>query len=285
MGNRNFKLVFKTVQFAAAAVFLGRAWQHLFWDAPYRALLWDQSLMEGLILRVFKLNWHDYVSDTAIDQGINTFTDGMGYFYLICFFAAIFLNRFPRVCRPILLAGSIGLIILSGLYYKEKFMAIGQFWEYTLQWSSPLFLLALHKNQHISKRLVLLLKIAIALTFTCHGLYAIGYYPRPGNFSEMIINILGASDKQAVIILNVAGLMDFVVSLLIFFPRILAIPALIYAVLWGFATTIARVWAYFHLAFWQESLMQWLHESVMRFPHFLIPLAVLIYVALRPNSQ
>jgi hypothetical protein len=271
------KRFFQLLQLSTAAVFLGRAWQHLFWDAPYRALLWDQSLMEGVIHFLFNLEWKEYVSNIAIDRGIDSFKDGMGYFYLLCVVAALLINRFPRLSRPILWIGGVGLIILSLLYYKERFMAIGQFWEYTLQWSSPFFLLFLHRNKEVSNKMIMLAKVATALTFTCHGLYAIGYYTRPGMFVEMVINILGVSNEQAILFLNIAGIMDFVVSILIFFPINFAMPAMLYAVLWGFATSIARVWAYFHMAFWQESLMQWTQESVMRFPHFLIPLAILLY--------
>ena len=49
-----------------------------------------------------------------------------------------------------------------------------------------------------------------------------------------------------------------------------------YAVLWGFGTTIARVWANFNWEWLDYVLLQWLHESVMRMPHFLIPLAVFV---------
>ena len=44
---------------------------------------------------------------------------------------------------------------------------------------------------------VLYLKIAIALTFSAHGLYAIGYYPQPGVFVDMLINILHFSETTA----------------------------------------------------------------------------------------
>ena len=276
MQDKIFNRVFRLVQLAVVAVFLGRAWQHIYWDAPFRALLWDQSLMEGFIQTVFGMDWDQYVSSPDVDYGIRVFTKGLGYFYLLCAISALFIKSFPSIVLPILKAGTLSLIFLAFLYFKEKFHALAQFWEYSLQWGAPILLLLLHKKQKLTAGLVLLMKIGVVLTFCSHGLYALGFYPRPGNFIEMTMNILHVNEEQALIFLNTAGIMDFVLSVLIFLPHRIAIWGLLYATGWGLATTVARVWAYFHIAFWQEILLQWLHESIMRMPHFLIPLSLVL---------
>ena len=117
-------------------------------------------------------------------------------------------------------------------------------------------------------------KIAIAFTFSAHGLYAIGFYPQPGVFVDMLINILHLSETTAKTFLVVAGILDFVLAIGIFIPRI-AQYFLIYAAVWGGLTALARVWANFYLAFPIDSLHQNLHETLYRLPHMLIPLAVL----------
>lgn len=276
MQDKIFNRVFRLIQLAVFAVFLGRAWQHIYWDAPYRALLWDQSLMEGFIQVVFGLDWDQYVSSSKIHHNITLLTKGLGYFYLICAFSALFIKNYPKIVRPFLIAGTLSLIFLAGLYFKEKFYALAQFWEYSLQWGAPILLLLLHKEQRLTNGLVLLMKIGVVLTFCSHGLYALGYYPRPGNFIEMTMNILSVNEKQAILFLNAAGIMDFVLSIFIFLPHRFALLGLIYATSWGLATTAARIWAYFHIEFWQEILLQWMHESIMRMPHFLIPLALVL---------
>ena len=276
MQSKLFKTVFQIVQWATIGVFLGRAWQHFFFDMPLRALLWDQSLMEGFIQVVFGMDWTNYATNPAIQDGILLFQRIIAGLYVACALSAILINRFPRIARILLSIGTISLLFLAVLYYKEKFYAIGQFWEYSLQWGAPLLLLFLHRRQELTSGMLLLMKLGIALTFTCHGLYAIGYYPRPAYFMEMVMLILKVDETIAIYFLNTAGVLDFLISILIFLPHRIAFLGLLYACTWGFFTTIARIWAYFHLEFWQESLYQWTHESVMRLPHFLIPLAALL---------
>ena len=93
----------------------------------------------------------------------------------------------------------------------------------------------------------------------------------------MTINILGVGDESAFLFLNVAGVLDFIVAVVIFFPKKISQFALIYMVFWGFVTTLARVWANFNLDMIGDTLSLWLHESIYRVPHFLIPVAVLIW--------
>ena len=267
---------FQLLKWSTFAVFLGRGFQHIYWDAPYRALLWDEEWMTPFVRFFLGLEWDQYATNPAVDSFITSLVDFTGWFYLLCALGVLLLDRFPRLIRPILILGGLNLIFLAGLYCKEKFFFIGQFFEYTLQWSSVFFLLAFHSKKWAKDRLLLWMKVAIALTFTCHGLYAVGYYPRPGHFMQMTMEILHINEASAVLFLNAAGALDFVLSILIFLPRTWALIGLAYAVFWGFSTTIARIWANFIPDFWENSLLQWTHESVMRFPHFLIPLFVFV---------
>lgn len=268
-----FKRLFWILQIAVVAVFLGRAWQHLYWDAPYRVLLWDEDWIKPIVQGIFGMPWEDYVTSLSIDKGIQIFIRLTGVFYLICALAAIFIQRWKRVARILLWIGALSLIFLAALYCKDKFFHLGQFWEYTLQWSSPIFLILLAQNQIIGKRFLLWIRIAIALTFTCHGLYAIGYYPRPGDFLQMTIAILKINETGAAHFLQIAGLLDFIASVLIFLPGKVGKTALWYCVLWGLATTLARIVAPLALGMsFENVILQSLHECVYRFPHFLVPL-------------
>ena len=273
------RLPFRLVQAATVSVFLARAWQHLHWDAPYRALFWDEAWMKGLVEPTLGITWRAYVTSPQTDAFIQTLIVGTGWLYLVCALAALFVNRLGRVGRVLLWVGAANLFFLAGLYCKEKFFFIGQFFEYTLQWGTPIMLAILAKGPEKpwAARFVFFVKIAIALTFTCHGLYAVGFYPRPGNFLEMVMNILPVYETGAIHFLNTAGILDFLLSLALFLPGRWPLGALAYATFWGLATSLARVWAYFHWAYWDSALIQWLHETVMRFPHFLVPLALLIY--------
>ena len=54
------------IKIAASAVFLGRAWQFIIWDAPFRAFFWDESLMKGLV-NSLGLSWSYYLENIASD--------------------------------------------------------------------------------------------------------------------------------------------------------------------------------------------------------------------------
>ncbi len=283
---KNDSIFFRLLQMATFCVFLGRAWQHLYWDAPFRALLWDETLMSGIIESFSSMNWEQYITSMEVNDAIQLSIKLTGIFYLVGAAIALFIKRLASFFRSMLVLGAIGLVILAMLYCKDRFFSIGQFFEYTLQFGSPLFLFFFTKNVAAEKLkktpstypfdLVLLMKIAIALTFTCHGLYAIGYYPIPVHFMEMTMNILGLGEENAKTFLLVAGILDFIISIGIFLPAFWARPFLIYAILWGLITSMARIWANFNWEWLDYVLLQWLHEAVIRFPHFLIPLAVLV---------
>jgi len=285
MPSKNFKQIFLIVQVATVAVFLGRAWQHIKWDAPYRDLFWDEELMQWLAPKFGFSNYENYLefaSDTLIQNSII----GTGWFYLLCAIVAIFTQKLPKFFSYILWIGAASLMFLAFLYCKEKFYQWGQFWEYSLQFGSPIFLFFLWKKQTISDSLILWMKIAIAITFVSHGLYALNYYPRPGNFTQMVIDIFGVSETNAVYFLNAAGVLDFVVAIGIFIRGKIGQAALAYVIFWGFATTLARIWAHFYIDMMEDTFMLWLHESVYRFPHFLIPFAVFIFtIKLKHNEK
>lgn len=149
--------------------------------------------------------------------------------------------------------------------------------EYALQWGTPLFLAGwlLAKNEN---RIMWGIRIAAAVTFAAHGLYALGAVPRPGNFIEMTMTILQVSQDTAAHILTVAGLADWLAAVLIILP----FPkwqrtALVYMVVWGLLTTLARWVAHVHfdLPWWPQTFLVWTPEVLIRTSHFLVPLALL----------
>lgn len=275
-------LVLNILRAATFLLFAGRAWQHLFWDAPFRALLWDQSIMEGIVIFLRGGTWQEYVTSESADRFINALVTGFGVFYSIMSILTLFvLERFKKISWLYILA-SISLAFLSFLYCKEKFYHVGQFLEYAIQFLLPvIFIYAVNGKIELSK-LLLILKISIALTFSAHGLYAIGFYPQPGVFVDMLIKILNISEASAKTILVIAGILDFVVSICIFIPR-LARYSLIYAALWGGLTALARIWANFYWSFALVSLHQHLFETLYRLPHMLVPLAA--YFISNPRSR
>jgi len=273
---KKYSKVLSIVQIATVFLFIGRGWQHLFWDAPFRTFLWDESLMSDFVNNWLSMSWKDYVSSPDMDDNIQNLIKGFGAFYILLAILSIFIKKIPKIFTWLLPIGSAALILLALFYMKNAFFSTGQFFEYSLQFFTPIFLFILINQKMELKKLLLLFKLAIALTFTCHGLYAIGYYPQPVLFVQMTMNTFGISEMASKNFLSLVGYLDFLVSVLIFLPRKWGYYALGYCVLWGIMTTFARIVGNFYPEFWLESLSKWTPESLYRFPHFLIPLAAMI---------
>ncbi|WP_298318051.1 hypothetical protein [uncultured Aquimarina sp.] len=264
------------LKISAFLIFLGRAYQHIVWDAPYRTFLWDESMLQGIVENIFNTSWNEYVTSGAVDNGINTMTKVIGVLYLACAIVALIIKpNMKKVGKLFLLGGSFGLFILAVLYCKQKFLHVGQFFEYMIQFMSPVLLYLVLFTTVEFKKIRLIALIAIAFTFSCHGLYAIGYYPRPGNFIDMTLNTLPISEPSAHMLLKIAGILDFVVAIAIFIPKI-SYPALVYAFIWGGITALARLVGHFHIEFLGNSFNQWTWEVLIRLPHALIPLFVIV---------
>jgi len=265
------------------AVFAGRGWQHLFWDAPYRSVLWDESLLKSTVESLSNLTWNEYVTSEVIDFRIQLFIKLLGVCYLLLAFLSLLIKSSHKNWGYLLVFGTSLLTLLAFLYCKEKFFQVGQFFEYSAQFITPLLLyISLYTRMDVNK-FTLLVKVAIALTFICHGLYAIDFYPRPGNFIDMTINILGISELTAHSLLWLAGIIDLVISIAIFIPMIDK-AALTYAIIWGFITSLARVWANFDADFALLSIHRWLFETLYRMPHGGLPLLILVIQGFRINN-
>ena len=263
------------LKICAFLIFIGRAYQYLFFDAPFRAILWDESLLQPIVEGVFNVTWNDYVTSMTVDRWINRSIAINGFLFVIAGFASVLINKNNRkyLKFPILL-GAWLLVILSILSAKDKFYHYGQFFEHAIQFGVPFVLVMITKAEMSIKRLSLVLKILIAVTFTSHGLYALGYYPIPGYFIDMTISTLNVNEDTAVLFLNIVGALDLVLAVMIFVPK-LSKYFLVYAFIWGILTALARIVAFFNVDFITSSIHQTLYLVIYRLAHGFIPLLVL----------
>lgn len=271
----NIKYPLLILKIACFCLFVGRSWQHLIWDIPIRTLLWDQDIMEGIVTRFTKMSWQMYATSPLQDTVIQWSKIILGIFYGICAFLCFFITKNRKWIGNTFLAATTLLAFLAFLYYKEKFFHLGQLFEYTTQISTPILLFLLLYTNVPKKQLNFIAKIAIAFTFICHGLYAIGYYPQPGHFVDMVIRGLFLTESKARFFLKIVGFIDIIIGITMFIPFLWK-ASIGYAFVWGSLTAIARVTSNFYVDFPLESLNQWLPEMLFRVPHGLIPLFVLI---------
>jgi len=267
----------KVLQWICFFIFVSRAYQYIFWDAPFRTLLWDEGLLKGVVEFLTPFTWNEYVTNPSADGFIQNMIILNGVFFLLCAVVSLMIHRLKKSWGYVILFGAFSLSFLSFLYTKEKFFHVGQFFEYSIQFASPV-LLYLWVNESIKlDKIAFIAKVAVAVTFVCHGLYAVGYYPRPGNFVDMVINSTGVSEGVAHNLLFIAAVLDFVVAILLFIPN-MARPALYYMVVWGFMTSAARLTSNIYADFFWPSMHQWWFEFVVRLPHALLPLMLVMFL-------
>ena len=268
------KTLLQFLKISSFLIFAGRAYQHLFWDAPYRSIFWDQQLLEPIITKLLALPWQDYVTNLETDRAIQLLTRSIGVLFALCALIAItYTETTKRWNKIILKTGSVGLVFLAFALTKEKFYHLSMFFEHSIQFGIPIALVYFVKYPN-TKNLITYLKVCIALAFTCHGMYALGIlYPIPANFVTMTLNILPVTEEIAKHLLFIAGILDVLIAIGIFIPKMARI-SLWYACFWGFITALARILEGYHYGITAANTHQYLYLVIYRLPHGLVPLAV-----------
>lgn len=271
------------LRWTCAALLFGRAWQHLRWDPPYRALLWSQETMEGAVTFLLGMTWEAFATSPAVGSVITGSIQLLGGFLILGGIAALACTPARRWTHVVLILSGILLTFLAYVTYLDRLLRIGEFVEHAAQFSMPI-ILALWTRDAISRAtLIHTLRLVIACTFVGHGLYAVGVYPTPGDWVTMTMLATGFGEEAALQFLWIAGILDFVVAGALVSPP-LARPALIYAAVWGLLTALARVVAFVEWDNFAGSTSQWLFETLVRLPHAVLPL-VLLWLLRAPSSS
>lgn len=262
-------------KFALLSVLLGRGIYLLLWDAPYRSVLWDEALLSGVINSFG--SWEAWVSSPALDQGIILFTQLQGGILLLT--ALSLFLPFKKLTSTTLLLSTINLALLAFAGFWNSHHQVGYFFEYALQISLPLAYY-LNLKPSFQKMVTPIVAVACALTFLGHGLYAIGYYIRPGRFVDMVLAILPVEQASAHKLLFLAGVFDLLFFLLtlvaLMMPQKISAKLVmrffLLASFWGFATASARWFAYVEWQMLADTLMMWGPQVLYRLVHGAAPL-------------
>ncbi|MCW1925016.1 hypothetical protein OKA05_20810 [Luteolibacter arcticus] len=263
------------LRWACAALFIGRAWQHLFVGTPYRPILFSQSLMEGFVGTVFGLDWTTWATSPVVESNLALATRFIGVVLALCAVAALVTVPRRTWSRLLLASGTTVLAVIAFAVYRDKLLRVGELFELACAISAPVALLLATRPAGAGGSFLRHgLAVAVAATFAAHGLYAVGYYPLPGEWVTMAMTILRLGEQAAVTFLFAAGVLDFLVALTIFIPR-LSVAAAAYAFAWGLLTASARVVANVTPENFHESALFWIPEMLVRLPNALLPLVVL----------
>lgn len=270
-----YKLI-SLVKLCAFTVFLGRAYQLYFFGAPFRAILWDESLLTPVVEGLFNTSWFDYATSKKVNNWVDGFTKTSSFIFLAAALVSLFWDKINglKIKRTIVTSALLILFVIGICMMKDKNYQYLLFFELFVQFAAPILLLINVRLDNIkSKTVINALKIAIASTFIAHGLFAMGLIYLPGHFVDMTIVILGVNETQATNFLYIAGVLDIVASIMIFIPK-LSKYALAYMIFWGFVTAFARLLFGFSQNFISATLHSSLYLLVYRLSHGIIPLIV-----------
>lgn len=279
-------MIRKLFLFSAAIALLGRSYQHFFFEGPYRAFFLDEAYFKYWQGLFSDQTWLDFVNSPLTDQRILFYTRSMGVVWLLSALALVFFHRLSaKVTWGLAIFSALGLMFYGACSYLDMGYQSAQWIEHTAQILMPILAVWIQQTNESNNFWQWVAKMAIALTFIGHGLYAMGYFPVPGNFVYMTHTILGTSDAASKDFLYVAGVLDLIVAVALFVPRADRY-ALLYCAFWGFLTALARPVVYIlpnHL-FWL-TVHQTLFEFVVRIPHFMLPLLVFFWKGPRFMDQ
>lgn len=267
------------LRLGAFLCFAGWTWEHYYWEGPYGVILWHDSTFE--LATRFGVTWEEFVGSGADDGLVQIWISRMWWLYLACTVLTLTVRKKSWIQMSGLVAGSGLLIVLSYTEYVAAQCQLPMFIEHGGQMLMPILLvmaLAIGGRRRIT---VIIAVLALIMTFAGHGSYAIGLWPTPGSFYAMMSLVLGVEYPTAQALLRTVGVIDFLVCIGICIPCTRRASAL-YATVWGFLTAIARPIAgmSWELNYWGAD--QFLHEAVLRAPHFLIPLY--LFLIWRPAS-
>lgn len=270
---------------AAFCTLFGWALMHLFWDTSYRSFFWSEAQLSWLIHSFTDMSWTDYVTSSKTDAFIVYFGKSVGVILLLASTTLLLPKRLFAKTWLLLPIGSLILFFMYFLVFQENGFRLGNFFEHAAQIAVPTLAALAIRNSIDKSDLIFGLKCVTALTFLGHGLYAIGYYPVPGHFTDMVIEILRVNESTAKHILFLAGAIDVILVILLFIPKFDFFAAG-YCIFWGFVTTMARpIWFVLLNINDSESLLHWLTQALYRAPHLLAPLGLLLLLQWCPSLR
>ena len=250
--------------------FAGWTWVHFYWQGPYGVLLWHEATHS--LAEHWGISWEEFVGTGADDGVVRKWTGWVAWPYLGCCVLSFTARRNSRWQLACLIGGAGLLAILAYAKFLAAQRQLPMLVEHGGQFLMPVVLVAALRFGVRHRITAGFAVVAFILTFAGHGAYALGWHwPTPANFSAMTRVILGVEAGTAKTFLVVAGILDFVVCVGVLVPA-LRRPCALYAAVWGLLTALARPVAgmSFELNYWGSD--QFLHEVLLRAPHFMIPL-------------
>lgn len=258
----------RTLRWGAFLCLVGWSWSHLYWEGPYGALLWNDATFA--FAQRLGVTWDRFVGDGDSAGWVQQLVRALGWLYVVLAVLCLTLRSRRWRSLVVLALGSGLLALMSYAKFVQSGHQLPMLIEHGGQALAPSLLglaLVFGPRHRVTVGVAI---VALLATFLGHGSYALGLWPTPANYYGMTSTILSVDHAAANAFLRVVGALDFLICIGIFIP-LARRGCAIYAALWGFLTAIARPVSGMaaDLNYWGAD--QYLHEAILRAPHFLIP--------------
>ena len=212
--------IIRILQITVAILLLGRAWQHLFWDAPLEYLLSPKLYSEEFIDRV---------------------TTGLGWFYLIgIIFTFTLDNRNSRWGYSFVLYSAV-LLLLAQLYRAANSYELPTILLYTSQFATPYLYYQLQFTKIPIGRIMSMLKLSLTLTLGGYAWYAFGFiYGQKKEWLLGLADVFGIDNQTAVYLLYLLGAFEIIIVLVLWVKPVQKI-GLAGILFWGVLLMLASV--------------------------------------------
>lgn len=272
------------LRWGAVLMLFARGYEYLRWIGPYRDIFyhpqgfggWYADLIGRPLVEIYNDHFYEYL--------LSYLSDAVGVIFILSGIFLLFFERLKKWKWVLWIPSFFLLLHYFGLLYGKNLQQYGMFFEHSGQfvilWS---FVFAAEGRW---KRSMWWSIIGISLTFFCHGLYAMGYYPQPGHFADMMITGFGMTEDLARGTLIWIGYLDILFAFLVILTPgfhgakigkpILSIN-LWYAFIWGLLTAMARIYTSYTPGMFSHWMDQHLFQTVVRVPHFILPLVIWMY--------
>jgi len=261
--------------------FAGWMWQHYYWEGPCGVLFWQDGSLD--LVEELGGDWESFVGTGANDGWVQRVTAWIAWPCLVCAILTLTVRRSARVQMAGLLAGGGLLAVVAYAKYVSSQRELPMLVEHGGQVLSPVLLVLALAFGVRHRATVVTATLAFVMVFAGHGAYALGLWPTPPNFYGMTTVILGSDHGMTKTLLCVVGALDIAVCVGVLIPGVRRVSA-VYAAGWGLATAIARPVAGMSISLSYYGADQYLHEAVLRAPHFLIPM-FLFFLWQQPNEH
>lgn len=283
LGSSSDRFLIVLLRLGAFLCFAGWTWAHLYWEGPYGILLWHDSTYE--LANRLGISWQEFVGSGSDDGLIQKCVAGIGWLYLACTVLTVTVRKGSKIQMATLAIGGSGLLtVLSYAKYLASQRQLPILVEHGGQILMPVLLVLALALGVRHRATVMTAMVALVMTFAGHGSYALGLWPTPPTFYAMVSVCLHVEYETAKVMLRVAGGLDFLVCIGIFIPFARR-PAALYAATWGLLTSVARPVAGMSLGLNYWGADQFMHESMLRAPHFLIPLYLFVLWGAAAESE